>query len=321
MSEEHECSKCGRSFDSKRGLSVHKTQSHSEEETNSEASDGNTGVNVSLSTRTFGVLLLSLGFFIGLSTGLFIGSPGEVELSEQELAGLTEDVEGNGAAAGQDAGGNEITLVSELPYDVNIGTAEGSIEIGGDTVDVDGRPYMGNPDSDIKIMSFEDFFCPFCASFHNPEFAASQNANSAFPELMENHIETGEAQYFYSQFPVVGGEDPALASECAARESAESFFLFKENHFSNFEQLRELHSQDRSDYIDELVSWSDTIGVDEDEFRSCIENSETSGEVQDQASTGQSLGAEATPWIFINNQDVRGAQPYENLRTAIENVR
>lgn len=63
-----ECEKCGRDFDSKRGLSVHKTQKHNEEDENMEENRNEESINLGIRTAMFGVFIL--GVFVGLSGGL-----------------------------------------------------------------------------------------------------------------------------------------------------------------------------------------------------------------------------------------------------------
>lgn len=86
--ESFECEKCGRSFDSQRGLSIHKTQSHSEEEKNTteetstntgtsqnDSPKGNSSSTISVSTRQAFLVIFALGLTIGLSAGMaFSGS-------------------------------------------------------------------------------------------------------------------------------------------------------------------------------------------------------------------------------------------------------
>lgn len=87
--ENFECEECGKSFDSQRGLSIHKTQVHPEEDDTQESEDNtdevtqdssadkNNSTAISVTTRqAFGVVL-ALGLAVGFSAGLvasgFIG--------------------------------------------------------------------------------------------------------------------------------------------------------------------------------------------------------------------------------------------------------
>lgn len=84
--ENFECEECGKNFDSQRGLSIHKTQVHPEEDdaqesednakevTQESSADKNNSEAVSVSTRqAFGVIL-ALGLAVGFSAGLMVSN-------------------------------------------------------------------------------------------------------------------------------------------------------------------------------------------------------------------------------------------------------
>ncbi|MFB6144159.1 MAG: thioredoxin domain-containing protein [Candidatus Nanohaloarchaea archaeon] len=79
MSEENKCDICGRSFDSERGMKVHRSQMHDEDEKQEEKSmtpdnqDGVQTVNLTLKHAMVGVFVLGLA--VGFSGGMLIGGP------------------------------------------------------------------------------------------------------------------------------------------------------------------------------------------------------------------------------------------------------
>lgn len=124
MTEENfECEVCGKTFDSKRGLSVHQSQMHDEEETENEeevpepysdrdaetpepySEDGNTpapysgGDSISLSVRHVMIGVFILGLAVGFSTGI-------AAANFQALTGIL------------DSGGQEPTGSGEATIDV-----------------------------------------------------------------------------------------------------------------------------------------------------------------------------------------------------------
>ncbi len=322
--EEFPCNLCGRTFDTKRGLSSHQTQSHpdmdeeqegEDSESQEEESFGQQEISIELGIKSIAATCFIFGVFVGLSGGLLIGdTPAAMDRLSGDMGDQQAPTQQGSDTGGQDAGTQEtdtgeITFTSELPYDAEIGTASGTLDWNGDTVDVEGQPYLGSPDAEVQIVSYEDFFCPFCAR-HNTE---------TFPQIVEEYAEDGQVQMFYKHFPVVGGEMPAIASECVAQQSAEAFWLFKYNHFENFEQLRSLQQENPQAYQEEIVSWAEPMGIDQEEFDSCVENSGTESILQQDFEEAQNLGVEATPWVFVNGEEVRGAQSYETFRQLIEN--
>ncbi len=306
------CSVCDRSFDSERGLKIHFSQMHSEEEEKEASKQPDNEQDENSSILVLGVRqAVTLSFIFGLVTGLLIGTM----LFMISGVGLESPL----SSGDDDESESDIETISGMPYDANIGTGSENVEWNGETVELEDRPYLGDDDAPITMVSYEDFFCPFCTGFHNEDFAAANNMNSAFNDIVENHIETGEVQYYYKNLPVAGGDMPAEASECMLDHgSPEAFWDFNYEHFDNFEELQQIVETDPSEYNDIMVSWADQLDADEDAFSSCIENSETQERVSNHVDEADSLGASATPSVFINGELIEGAQPYSAFEAVIE---
>ena len=99
MPEENKCDICGRSFDSKRGLSVHKSQAHDgeEEEENEEMSIDNQTtktVNLGLNHVLIGVLLLGLS--VGFSGGMAVSDLTQTSNGDKATINLNVNGESEG---------------------------------------------------------------------------------------------------------------------------------------------------------------------------------------------------------------------------------
>jgi len=337
------CDKCDREFDSERGLNVHKAQKHKKETENDSPSveevvDENQDNTVMLDaspnkieldikqtalvTGSMG-LLIGLVFSIGLLTGLLVGTSmsGPVALDSGNFQDIGEGSESGGetgAAGAEGAEDSEIGELEEIPYDVEFGTGTENVEWDGETVELVDRPYMGSSDAPVTMVSYEDYFCPFCTGFHNSDFADENNMNSAFGDIAENHIETGEVQYYFKNFPVVGGDRPAEVSECFAEHgSSEDFWTFNHNHFQNFEELQEMQQTDPSSYDEVMYSWAEELDITGNGFESCIEDSEHSSTVHEDAQEGERLGASSTPTNFVEGEMIEGAVAYTSFEAVI----
>jgi protein-disulfide isomerase len=343
-----ECEECGKEFDTERGLHIHQTQKHEkqkEENKNMEKNEQETEVKTNEesvekrssedervrlelnsnkekiklnSTQTLAIsgitgLIIGMMFSIGFLSGLLVSGSG--------LGGSLQAVDDPGNAAAEEPNNQETASLEELeevPYDVNFGRGTEQVEWNGQTLDLEGRPYMGSSTAEVKVVSFEDFFCPYCASLHNEDVAAKTGANSAFPQIAENHIATGEVQYYFQQLPVVGGTRPAVVSECVAEHgSSEDFWTFQYNHFKNYEELQNLQGQSPDQYDELMMNWASQLSVDEEKFQKCIDEEETRSKVNQQAQVGQSLGAQGTPAVFVGGELVEGAQSYDTYRLLI----
>lgn len=116
--ENFECEDCGKSFDSRRGLSIHETQAHSEENDTEETENNNQKVNseenqgsknISITTRqAFGVVL-ALGLAVGLSAGLLVS-----ELTGQETSVVPSEDNEETANEQQVESGEPLEVMKEI---------------------------------------------------------------------------------------------------------------------------------------------------------------------------------------------------------------
>ncbi|EHK01883.1 DSBA oxidoreductase, partial [Candidatus Haloredivivus sp. G17] len=329
------CEKCGKEFDSERGLHIHQAQKHEDEDTES-AEETSTTENqqnnlnqekqgLNLNVKQVGYGSFAVGLLVGLLLGgIFLGSLGSnmetVGMPSEDMKGAPSDEGDQPDPSGEETADNsDIKEIETMPYDVNVGTGSGNVEWDGTEVELDGRPYLGDEDAEVTMVGYEDYFCPFCTGFHNPDFAAENNMNSAFEDILKNHIETGEVKYYFKNFPVVGGERPAEVSECFLEHGdAEAYWSFNYNHYQNSDELQELQQQNPDEYDSVMVSWAEKLDVEIDGFQSCIDNSEQSTTVQNHADEASALGATATPTQFVEGEMIEGAQPYSSFKPVIE---
>lgn len=271
-------------------------------------------------------LIIGLVFTIGLLSGLLIGTtmaaPAEgLQLEDpaiQDQAAGTEAQQQEDSGAETESVETDLEELEEVPYDVEFGRGEGTVEWNDGTVNIDERPRMGSSDAEVTMVSYEDFFCPFCGSFHNEDIAQQAGAVSAFPEIVEQHIETGEVQYYFQQMPVVGGDRPAEVSECFAEHgNSEDFWTFQYNHFANIEDMQELQQTDSNQYDEVVLSWAEQMNIDREQIQSCMDSGEMQEEVSSQSQEGQSLGAQGTPAIFVEGELIEGAREYEIFEAVI----
>ena len=61
-----------------------------------------------------------------------------------------------------------------------------------------------------------------------------------------------------------------------------------------------------------------TIGLDTDEFNSCLDSGEMASEIQADMQDGQAVGVSGTPGFIINGKLISGAQPFSVFQQAIE---
>lgn len=146
----------------------------------------------------------------------------------------------------------------------------------------------GNPQAKVTLVEFSDFQCPFCRAFH--------------PKLQEVMQEFGQdIRWVYKHFPLTSIHPEALpaamASECVWEQKGDDgFWKFADAMFLNQESLgKELYEDVAKD-----------LGVNMQEFASCMEEGRYISKVQEDVELGVEVGVEGTPSTFMNGIPVQG---------------
>lgn len=158
----------------------------------------------------------------------------------------------------------------------------------------------GNLNAPITIVEFSDFQCPFCGRFH--------------PTLQQALDEYGDdVRWVYKHFPLdqihPEARPAAEASECIAEQKGnEGFWEFGDALFASQSRLG-------SAFYQELAQ---QMGVDMTQLNTCIAQRKYQDKVEEDYQLGLTLGVTGTPGSFINNVPVRGALPYSNIKSIID---
>jgi protein-disulfide isomerase len=162
-------------------------------------------------------------------------------------------------------------------------------------ISTDDDPSLGPEDAPITIIEFSDFRCPYCGVFHRDTFGA----------LMAEY--PAQIHFVYRDFPVVGGFEAALASECANEQGA--YWEFHDLLFSG-----EYANLDRQAY----AAYAEKLDLDVEDLLACVDEERYSEEVEADARYASGLGITGTPTFFINGIPMVGAQPLEAFTQIIE---
>jgi len=318
------CNICGEEFDSERGLHIHQSQKHGDEDgdgekvTEEKRMEKNSSAGINLNVKQFGGITFTIGLLLGVILGGAAVSIGDSSMTEELTVAPGGDTADTGDQAPSPETGSEqddglVRLESgEYPYgDLEAGIGEGERQIGDKTFDLEGEPYIGSPEAEVTAVSFEDFECPFCKQYND----------GAYQQIKDSYVASDQVQYFYKHLPLSShpaAEPTALASECALNQDAEAFWTFKEGFFEHQEKLVALFKFDRDKFDQSMYEWAEQTGLDTEQFKQCYDNEEELEEVQQDKNNAQTTGATSTPTIFINDNKVVGAQPFSQFKTAIE---
>ena len=179
-------------------------------------------------------------------------------------------------------------------------------------ISADNDPIIGNSNAPITIIEFSDFQCPFCAKFHI----------QTLPKIMDEYIKEGKVKLVFRDFPIQSIHSNALLASVAA-ECANEQGKFKEMHDKLFENQNEWNNKNTDNVIILFNQYSSEMGIEKEEFDSCLKNEKYIKEIQKDLDDGRAYGVTGTPGFFIGNDkigfiELKGAHPFENFKNIID---
>jgi len=157
---------------------------------------------------------------------------------------------------------------------------------------------MGALDPKVKIVEYSDYECPFCAKFHE----------EAFKQIKEKYIDTNIVSFEFRDFPLgfhSYAKSASKAAHCAGDQG--KYFEFGAMVYARGEVQDE-----------KFVAYAEELELDTALFEACWKSTKYNRAINDNMALGMEAGVEGTPAIFINDQLVSGAQPFENFEKVIE---
>ncbi len=153
---------------------------------------------------------------------------------------------------------------------------------------------VGPDSAKVKITTFEDFQCPFCAKVG----LALKDFQSVFPD---------DVQVIFKHFPLRSIHPEAqLASEAALEALAQrKFWEYHDILFANQKALT------RPD----LVVYAEQLGLDMVAFTQALDSGKYKAEIQRDLQEGTRAGVSGTPSVYMNGQKYQGPRgfPIEGL--------
>jgi protein-disulfide isomerase len=170
----------------------------------------------------------------------------------------------------------------------------------------------GDKDAPVVLIEFVDYQCPFCRRFYAETLRA----------LEDEYINTGKVLFVVKDFPIdsihASAQKASEAVECANDQG-----LWRELHDKIFEEQNKLGSLTIQFTIEDLKNWAYELGIDRENFDSCLDSGKYAEEVQKDFEDGENVGITGTPYFFIGNPEsgyvsIVGAQPYSVFKQVIE---
>jgi len=163
---------------------------------------------------------------------------------------------------------------------------------------------LGSPDAPVEMTIYSDFECPYCRNF----------ALAAVPAIVAEFVHTGQVRLRYVYFPLAATHRNAVAAAKAAHCAglAGRFWGF---HDYLYVRQPEWAGVSVSDSV--WIDYAGNLGLDKDEFSTCLKDVETNTAVEIDLRESLSGGATGTPTIVLNGQSLSGFESYQDLRREI----
>lgn len=177
----------------------------------------------------------------------------------------------------------------------------------------EGYPFIGEPAAAVTLVEFSDYLCPFC----------SRHTNQTTPALLLEYGNSGEVNFVYRDFPLVGLHPTApsghQASLCVVEQGAVLFWEYHDTLYRQQDQWANL--PDPNEY---LAQTAEAIGADMAAYDECVASGRTTPIVDQRVAAGTAAGFNGTPSFHLldnedgSSYDIVGAQPLEVFATAVD---
>ena len=178
-------------------------------------------------------------------------------------------------------------------------------------VALDGAPRKGNADSQVVLLEYSDYECPFCI----------RHFRETMPLIEKNYIATGKILYVFRDYPIDQLHPQAVKAHEAAQCGAE-----QDKYWPMHTALFGVPAQHSPEGLEATAT---KVGLDLTKFRECIASGRTTAGIRKTAQDATSFGAQGTPAFFIGLLDketnsvrvtraLSGALPFAQFAQAIE---
>lgn len=161
----------------------------------------------------------------------------------------------------------------------------------------------GDAKAPITLIEYASFTCPHCARFNTVEL----------PEIKKKWIDTGKVKLIYRDFPL--DETAARAAMLAQCAGDDKYYAVIDMIFRG-----QGNWATASDPIAELSKSLRIAGMGENEVKACLADAKRVDAVTASYRSGEQVGVDSTPTLFINGEQYKGARSIDELDTAFNKI-
>lgn len=243
---------------------------------------------------------------------LLISSSALSASTKQELNDLKTEVAA--LKEGQAAIQKDLGEIKKLLEKGARAAAPGEAPFKEQVVSIGKSPYLGDVDATVTLIEFSDYQCPYC----------SRNYKKVMPTLINEYVDTSKLKFVMRESPIASIHSNAVNASLAAL-CANNQGKYWEMHNMLFENQSDLG-------VAKLKSFAAEIGLNTENFNSCLDNKEYQSQVDADLKSAADMGVRGTPGFVLGLTDpddpdkalmtvyIRGAQPLDNFKKAIDKL-
>ncbi len=168
---------------------------------------------------------------------------------------------------------------------------------------LDTDPVKGDPNAKLTVVEFADYQCPFCEQFFT---------NTA-PQLLKDYVDTGKVKFVYKDLAFLGQESTWAANAALCAKEQNKFWEYHDYLFGHQGQENSgAFSQDK------LKGFAATLGLNTTQFNSCLDSQKYNAQVTANQTEASKNSFNSTPSFAIGSTPIIGAQPYAQIKAAID---
>ena len=161
---------------------------------------------------------------------------------------------------------------------------------------------LGNDDAPVKMVSYEDFQCPFCLRY----------TAEIEPGLIDQLVKTGEVQMEFRHLPILRNESvtAALASQCAADQN--KFWPYHHRLFLTQAEAGQTENEQTNvgRFSDsKLKEFASDLGLDRAVFDDCLDSRKHLDLITEHGREANEFGITGTPGFTLNGQPLTQGAP------------
>ena len=172
-----------------------------------------------------------------------------------------------------------------------------------------GEPFIGKQNAPVTIAYWFDYQCPFC----------KQNELQSMPQLVKDYVDTGKVRIVFKDFAFLGADSDTLghAARAVWEVAPDKFYAW---HHAIFAAQGTENTGWATTAKIRSVTASVLTAAQTDQVMQLMQSKATTYQQAMDAdkAEGASFGVTGTPSMIINKEMVEGAQPYAQIKTAID---